>query len=312
MSINRRLPKSNLARQQALERAKNKNDLLPPPPADQVLNASTVMRLNDTVPTYLDAVQAVNVARANMSANTPAKDAKVEAARLFTGHFIQVFNLGVKRNKYPKAHRAHYQLDVESDALPNLDSEANALTWADKLVTGDVTRLAAGGVAMANPAIAEVDTALGEAIVAFNAQTTLKDALDEAQEALEVLNEDADALIKRIWNEVEAYYSEEDAESMRNNARDFGVVYVTDAAVNTLTGLVKNASGVAQQGATVTVVESGSETTTNSEGRYTQETALTGTITIRATLGALSGEVQVTIAEDAEGTTIAVPDIVIV
>jgi len=65
-------------------------------------------------------------------------------------------------------------------------------------------------------------------------------------------------------------------------------------------------------GATVTIVESGAETSSNNEGRYSQTTTTVGLVTVRAVLGALTGQVQVTIPEDAEDTTIEVGDIVMV
>jgi len=41
------------------------------------------------------------------------------------------------------------------------------------------------------------------------------------------LNEEADGVIKKVWDEVETFYNEEDKESQRANAREWGVVYVT-------------------------------------------------------------------------------------
>lgn len=277
-----------------------------------MLHPSTLERLTASEGEYNDKMGATSIAVANFSTHTPIKTSLLDLLRLFVSHFIQVFNLGVARNKYPAGHRAFYDLETTSAAVPNIAADDEALSWATRLVEGDANRITAGGLPMGNPEIAEVTLARTNAMEAFTAQSTLKDAMDAAQEAVEDMNEDVDSLIKRVWDEVEAFYSEESAESKRANAREWGVVYVTEGASNSLTGLVKNAGGVVQEGAVVTIVESGAETETNSEGRYQFATVLTGDITIQAVLGALKGQVEVTIAEDAEGSTIEVGEIVVV
>lgn len=309
-SITRRLPQSNAGRQQAIALAKLKNDTVPP--ATPVLNPATVARLNDMAANYPTALQGMANAQAALSNNTKAKNPLMNVLKIFVSHFIQVFNLGVARGKYPQADRAYYQLDVESDALPNLDSESNIMLWAQRVVQGDGSRVTAGGLPMANPEVLEVINAQTPAVAAFTDQSTLADALDTQQEAIDTLNVEADKVIKRVWDEVEAFHGEETAESKRANAREWGVVYVTVNATNTLTGLVKTAGGAAVEGAQITLIESGGEAVSNNEGRYTHNTSLTGTVTIRATLGAQQGEAQITIPEDSEGVTFEVADITLV
>jgi len=307
--ITRRLPQSNLARQKALNQAKEKQSTVPP--GSEVLRATTVTTLSSQTPVYNNALQDVAVAQSNLSGNTADKDPKMEDSRMFTSQFIQVFNFGVRRKKYPANHRAHYQLAVDSEAVPNLDAEADVLLWGQRIVDGDVTRLAAGGAPMTNPDAAEVDAKQDAALAAFNLQSTLADALDAKQELVDDLNVDADTLIKRVWDEVESFYNDEAPDSKRANAREWGVVYITEGVTNTVTGLVKNTGGVPQPGADVVIVQSGADTVTNPEGRYSQPTNLTGTITIRVTLGTLKGETTVVIPENAEGQTINVGDIVV-
>ena len=310
MVITRKLPNSNIGRQKALSLAKAKQDSLPL--GSLVLNPTTVTRLNDAVTGYDTALNSVAVAQANLSSNTPVKDTAISNSRMYTSHFIQVFNLGVARGKYPAAHRAFYMLDVSSSAVPDLGTEADVLLWGQRLIEGDASRITAGGLPMANPDIAEVTTQRTTAGTAFTTQNTLTETLDLKQEIVEQVNPEADSLIKRIWDEVEAYYGEEETESKRQNARLWGVVYVSEGPAALLSGLVKNAAGNALEGATVTVAQTGASATTNNEGRYTVSTTVIGTVTLEAEYpGFNKVNTELEIAKHDDEVEINVADLVI-
>ncbi len=310
MAVARKLPNTNLGRERAIDLAALRQSAVPV--GGSILHPTTETRLAAMKTAYDDALADIAAAQANLSVNTPDKTAKMELVRTVVSQFIQVFNMGVSRNKYPAAHRAYYQLEVGSETVPNLDTDSDALLWAKHLAEGDPVRVAAGGAAMANPDLAELTAARNPAILAYGLQTSLSGALDTSQEALNALNEDADSLIKRIWDDAEAFYGEEEPASMRNNARQWGVVYITLGPPATLTGLVKNAGGAPQVGAEVIVVETGAAALTNADGRYSIETTVTGNVIVRATLGALTAQVTVAIPEEHEGIVVEVPDIVIV
>lgn len=308
MTITRRLPNSDLTRVTAINAAHNKNGLTPP--GTGPLSANTITRLNTMFSDYNTALTNRGVAKSGQTTNTPAKDAQMEHTRTFVNHFIQVFNLGVRRGKYPAGHRSFYQLEVGSDAVPDLESEANVLTWANRIVTGDPLRVAAGGAAMTNPDVVEVQTSLTATMTLFNSQSTLADALDAAEESVETLNALADSLIKRIWDEVEAFFGEEAPASMRENARRWGVVYITTGPAAVLVGFVKDSGGVVQVGREVTLLDSGATAITDSNGRYEIETHLTGQVTLTAHPGEAHGMQIVNIPEHTTGITINVPDII--
>ncbi len=310
MSITRRLPQTIFGRQLALNQGLGKQNSLPP--GTVILNPATVTRLSAETPLYNAGLLAVGNAQAALSNHTPVKDAAIDSCRLYTGHFITVFNLGVRRGKYTAGQRAHFLLDVTSEAQPPMDSDGDTLTWAHRLLAGDPPRVLAGGAAMANPDISEVQTQTTAADTAFTTQSNLSDDLDARQEEVDDLNEDVDSLIKRVWDEVEAFYGEEEPESKRANARHWGVVYVTEGPPAVLSGLVKDGTGAPRAGATVTIPSTGATTTTNSEGRYTLNTTTLGTITLKATYGALAAATAtVEIPEHTTGIDIEVPDMVI-
>jgi hypothetical protein len=310
MSIDRRLPKSNITRQNALIKASERQASVMP--GNEVLSATTATRLANMMSNYDHAIRDVSLAQGNLSLNTPDKDKALQEAKTFNSHFIQVFNLGVARGKYPAAHRSFYQLEVGSSAVPPMESEADILNWGTRLINGDALRLGAGGAPMANPDITEVQTAHSAASTLSSDQADLKGKLDNAQEKLNKLNIDADSLIKRIWDEVETYYGEEAPPSMRANARLWGVIYTSSGPVATLTGLVKDPAGNPRVGAEVELLQSSAKATTNADGRYTLETTLTGEATIMATWPGLPPtETTVEIPEHEAAITIEVPELVV-
>lgn len=310
MVISRVLPNTNLGRSKALDQARQANGNQAP--GVQVLSTETVTRLGTMVTSYNGRVTTVNNAKAAQTAHTPTKDAAVAEARMFARHFIMVFNLGVARGVYPAAHRSFYGLDVDSDATPDMIKEADVLHWCNAITTGDAARVTAGGAAMSNPTAAEVTATGTAAQTAINAQAALHLALNTAQEALDALNADADLLIKRIWNEVETYYSEEPAPSMRDKARQWGVVYVSKGPAALLSGLVLLPGGAPAEGAVVTAVQGGATATANAEGRYTISTTVLGTITLQAALAPhTDATATATIPDHEDEVTIAVGDIVL-
>lgn len=307
-TISRRLPKSDQDRLVALNTALNKNNITPP--GTGPLTANTIARLVAMVATYISLLTARATAKAQQTTLTPQKDAVYEILRRFISHFIQVFNLGVARGKYPAADRSYYQIPVSSAAVPNLDQQDNANQWASNLITGDPLRVAAGGAAMANPDIAEVEAAFAAAGIQYNAHNLASEALDNAEEAVANTNPEADSLIKRIWDEVETFYGEEEASSKRENSRRWGVVYVSEGPLATLTGLVKNTEGNPVADIIVTLLQTGATATTNAEGRYSLQTNLIGTATLTAHGPDDPSGIQIIqIPEHTEAITIEVDDI---
>jgi hypothetical protein len=310
MSVTRKLPGTNITRQISINRANEANTN--PPGGVNPLTGATITRVTTQAPLYNQAMTAVATAKANLNTNTPLKDVAVNTCRLFVNHFIQVFNLGVARGKYPAGHRAYYHLETDSGALPDLGTEDLVKVWAHNLVEGDAVRLANGGLPMANPDISEVQAALTAMDTQLTSQANLKFILDEKQEAVDAQNILVDPIIKRVWDETETYFGEETPESKRANARLWGVVYVTEGPPATLSGLVKTVAGVPWEGITVTILETGATAITNHEGRYTMDTTILGVITVKATVSAAaSGSQTVNIPEHEDEINVSVADIVI-
>jgi hypothetical protein len=235
-SINRDLPQTFEDRYEALGFARNKRDSIPA--ADNPLTAATNNRL-DAIWTDINTKRTALInAKATYNGNTVAKNTAGTALRLLNSHFIQVFNFGVARGKYPKAHRDYYTLPVEDSPLPDFTKDKDAIKWGNYIVDGDALRIAAGGLPMSNPDAVEMNVAKTAFNTLFTNQSTFKDAMDNAQEALEAIEPETDKVIRKIWDEIETHYNEESEESRRDNCREWGVVYITVGNPKVLSGTV--------------------------------------------------------------------------
>ncbi|MGE0638358.1 MAG: carboxypeptidase-like regulatory domain-containing protein [Bacteroidia bacterium] len=272
-SISRDLPQTFEDRYEALGFARNKRDSIPA--ANNPLTAATNNRLDAIWLDINTKRTALINAKATYNGNTVAKNTAGAALRLLNSHFIQVFNFGVARGKYPKAHRDYYTLPVEDSPLPDFKKDSDALKWGNYIVDGDALRMAAGGLPMSNPDAVEMNVAKTTFSTLFTNQSTYKDALDNAQEALEAIEPETDKVIKKIWDELEAYYNEETDESRRENMREWGVVYVTTGNPKVLSGTVTY-NGAPGAGLVVRFKRGKNKTTANAAGAYSLNTSLMG------------------------------------
>ena len=277
-SIKRNLPETYDTRQEALQAAKNKLDSIPP--ANNPLSANTTSRLNNAVAQYGTLMAAVAAARFAYNNNTPAEDTLEVNCRMFSSHFFQVFNLGIKRGVYTAAERDFFFLPVGSDALPEMAREQDLLLWSGRIIDGDAARVAAGGAAMSNPTTAEVNAVRIPFLAAFTKQSNFKDALDAAEEALEASVVHVDKVIKKVWDELETFFSEEDDASRRDNCREWGVVYITVGSEKILSGTVTY-NGAPGEGLVVHFKNGKNKSTCSAAGAYSLNTTLMNSQTVQ-------------------------------
>lgn len=192
-------------------------------------------------------------------------------------HFIQVFNLGVRRGKYNPAHRAFYNIDAGSEAVPPMTTDGDIISVANDIVNGDVSRVAAGGADMVNPSADEIKTLRDTATPLRIEHSNLKDAMDTKQEALAELLPEADAVIKKVYDEGETFNNEEAPESMRANMREWGEVFVSIGDPTGFSGTVKNkTTGALISGADILFVEGDTQFTTDVRGEFSGTTRVIG------------------------------------
>lgn len=219
----RRLPNTDATRFSALQTCKLKAD--DTDAAARPISAENFTKLTAVYGQFKDALGEQAAALSNQTKATSESSTAFNMARQFISHFIQTFNMAVDRNVFPATDRAHYQLDVSGGSLPPLASEADVLLWGDRVIAGEAKRVAAGGTAIPFPSIAEVSGAFDN----FKAKRAVKsqrsEVMDADEEAVAALRPDVDALVLDLWEEIEFAFRRQPAASLRNKAREWGVVY---------------------------------------------------------------------------------------
>lgn len=266
-------PETDVQRLQALEAASLIGSITAP--ATLAFSAATLARVNAFLPNYRTQMQERGSALSAQAGSTTVAENDINKLEMVVSHFFLVFNLGIKREIYDADDRAHYQLPVSQDSLPDLSTDQAVMTWAGRIISGDAARVTAGGAAMTNPDAADVQTKLTAVIASQSNQSLLKTAFDTEQEDVAELREEADDIIADVWDEVLFTYRKDTPPSKRRKAREYGVVYALEPGetpspddfsimgtmTDSITGLPISGAAVLVQGPEVIV-------TTNPQGKY--------------------------------------------
>lgn len=271
MAISRTLPKSSNSRIDALFAAKQKKDSAPA--VNMALTAPTSTRLDSIVALYAASRNALSIKRAESVLSTRQKENLLADTAMKNSHYIQVLNMHIAQKLFPETYRAYYKIDTNSASVPVQKQEADIVGLAQAIIDGEPNMIAAGGTAIPFPTLSSIQTALTALIAKQKDQSNKKDATDQAEEALQLLNAEADAVIKKVWDEVETFWNEESNESLRRKAREWGVVYISDEKPATITAtVIDKASGTPIQAATATIVSSDETAATDATGKLILKT----------------------------------------
>ena len=286
MAISRYLPRTISGRLKAIQKAKSKKDS--GPPSGNFLTTATNDRLDAIVTAYTNAKIAIAVAKANQAAGKTTKEQARGIAYIYTRHFLMTIMMAVERKEtdYSKSVLAYYSLSTENPVLPDMNSDGDLIFVAENTFTGDNLRTGAGGPALPMPTVLQVETFKNDFKTASQAFNNMREETDNKEEALAALNPEADAVIKKVWDEVETFYNEEEAESKRANARLWGTIYIrTDGDKVTISGTAVNDSDETPlENVEIGVAETEDSTTSAADGTFSFKTNATGTVTLQGTL----------------------------
>lgn len=220
----RQLPQTDDERLKALQTAKEKAEATDP--ALWAIGSGTKTKLDDLYNSFSQEMAERGSALADQAPASEKEDTAMARAEKLMSHFWQVFNLAIDRGKYEKGDRAYYQAPVGSKEIPWGQSEAEIVLWGSRLIEGEATRIAEGGIAMTNPDIDEVKIAYDAFIVEHNAQSAAKDKYDDEQKDVEDMRPEVDDFVQNdLWAEIEHHFRREEPPSLRRKAREWGVVY---------------------------------------------------------------------------------------
>ena len=173
-----------------------------------------------------------NAAGGGLSVQTGATSASQQCltrtVRIIS-HFIQVLDMAIERGALPPSVRPLYQLNASHGGVPDINTVADALLWAQRLADGEAARINQGGAPLAWPAVSEVTAEADLLRAAADTQSTDKLLFDQAQEAIATQRPAIDTHIRDLWDTIEYNLRHEpDAASLRRKAREWGVVYIND------------------------------------------------------------------------------------
>lgn len=147
-------------------------------------------------------------------------------ARLYVSHFIQVLNMTILRNEIKAEYKELYQLSPDDYTLPDLASEKALVKWGQRIIDGENKRLAQrGGTPIYNPTIAKVRVHYDIFIEARYERDRYKKQMQRSLDQLNSLREEIDALILKIWDEVESHYNTIAGEERIEKCRKYGIIY---------------------------------------------------------------------------------------
>jgi hypothetical protein len=290
-------PKSNFDRQKALMKAFTQNANAT---GNNPLTQRTKDRLNAIYPEYNSKMLTMAAKKAQSVGLMAEKEKMREKVAMYCSHFIQVFNMCVRRGEYPAGHRAIYQLEVENEKLPPLQLERQVTTVARNIIAGEQARVAQGGAPMSRPSADEIEDIFVVYKNLISTGSNAKDALDNAQEDVQRLNKEANAVIKKVWREAEVFYSEQPRPSMREHARRWGVIYARKGYKKKVTGIITDSeTGLPLEGVQLKLSVGRKKAITSIDGKFTLPTSLMEEQMLTATLaGYKPAETEITLYEN--------------
>lgn len=203
--------------------AKKGRDL---PPFKMAFSQSTFAKVELFINGYEKAMANHKAAYGKQVERNKSYQAAAKKARLYLSHFIQVLNMAISRGELPEKVRSLYGMDIDEKKLPNLHSDKDLLEWGKKIIQGESDRTSKGQPPITNPTIAVVKVRYENFVDAYNHQRILQQNTQRSQAELEELRKEANQIILNIWNEVEDTYKDMPDHERRENAQEYGVVYV--------------------------------------------------------------------------------------
>lgn len=220
----RRLPNTDVARLRALKIAYIKGKEIPP--FKLAYSSATYTKVQAFLPQFEHALVVHKSAYTNQVAKSKDYIALMKKAKLYISHFIQVVNMAIQRGDMPLTVKSFYGLEDYDNKVPQLNTENDLLKWGEAIINGEADRTRKGMPPVTNPTIALVKVRFENFKEAYNFQKTLQKNNNRTLQDLAKMRNDADILIAKLWDEIEASYSQLPDEVKREQAKEYGVIYV--------------------------------------------------------------------------------------
>jgi len=220
----RRLPNTDVARLRALKIAYVKGKELPP--FKLAYSQATFTKVQAFLPQFEHALLVHKSAFNNQVSKSKDYVNSLKKAKLYISHFIQVINMAIARGDMPANVRSYYSLEDYENKVPTLNTEAEVIKWGETIIRGEADRTRKGMAPVTNPTIALVKVRFEDFKDSYNFQKTLQKNNNRTLQELAKLRDEADALVAKVWDEVENNYHELPDELRREKAKEYGLIYV--------------------------------------------------------------------------------------
>jgi hypothetical protein len=167
-----------------------------------------------------------NQARRNRIALNRDYQPNLKKTRLYLSHFIQVLNLAIQREEIPASAREFYGLESPGSRVPELRTDRDILDWGKKITEGEAKRIKSGGIPVMMPNISRVRVWYDQFRDGYYAQVTALKSIRRADDQITGVRKEVDALLARVWDEIEAHFRYLPEEEMRERCAEYGIVYV--------------------------------------------------------------------------------------
>lgn len=220
----RRLPNTDLSRIAALKHAIEKegvkhNDQL-------VLSYRTIQDASHILSTMQKAQKEYQQCYNSLLKMNKTYKAEIQTARMYVSHFIQVMNFAIQRGELRKDIKTGYGLDPESNHVPSLASEQDLLEWGEKIIKGEESRTAKGGIPIYSPTIAKVKVHYNIFAEHYFNMNVLRSNTARTLDIITKMRPAAEDIILDIWNQVELTFSDLPDYEKMEKCKSFGIVYV--------------------------------------------------------------------------------------
>jgi len=200
----RRLPATDQARLNALQEAIHADSSAEY--TERILPYNMTSRINAFLQRYQPIVQQYRQNYQNQISSNKQYKRAMANARMYVSHFIQVLNMSIQRGDMKKDVRELYQLDIDSNYLPDLSTDEDILLWGKNVIEGEEKRTVAGGFPIYNPTIAKVRTMYEIFKNEQVYQSQHRKVASRSTEQIHELRSEADAILLELWNFVEEKY----------------------------------------------------------------------------------------------------------
>lgn len=152
--------------------------------------------------------------------------ALMEKATMYISHFVQALYMTVEREEIKTEALGFYELDSLNGKLPPLNTETEIIEWGEKVINGEQKRIQHGGSPIYSPSIAMVKIKLQDFKDIAIFMQNMRKICNRSFERMKDVRISTNDFISKLWNEIEEHVNSDSPKHKRQQAQEYGIVYV--------------------------------------------------------------------------------------